>query len=200
MATHSGSEFASQSPSVQVDEIDYSIIRQLTSNPRMSFSELGDRIGRSRATARERVKRLISQGMIDFNLVVRRDILESFKVAVVEIKIKKSKSFLSIDGCPRILAVVGPDSKGQITVMMLGESEEVLQKCIDHLHLKNQSNLSSFDIGFTKMQVPHYLTLRTFSKSKSKPIECLERCASCEHYQSGACYGCPADDEQFGSL
>ncbi|MFQ5980299.1 MAG: Lrp/AsnC family transcriptional regulator [Candidatus Heimdallarchaeota archaeon] len=200
MATHSGYDFAPQTPAIQVDEIDYSIIRHLTSNPRMSFSELGDRIGRSRATARERVKRLISQGMIDFNLAVRRDILESFKVAVVEIKIKESKSFMSIDGCPRILTVVGPDCKGEITVMMLGESEEILQKCIDHLHLKNQSSISSLNIGFTDMQVPHYLTLRTFSQSNSKPAECLERCASCEHHQSGACYGCPAEDEQFGSL
>ncbi|MFX0114527.1 MAG: Lrp/AsnC family transcriptional regulator [Candidatus Hodarchaeota archaeon] len=200
MAAVSRVEVSPQSPVTQVDDIDYSIIRQLTADPRMSFSELGDKIGRSRATARERVKRLVAHGMIDFNLVVRRDILESFKVATIVIKTKGSRNLLTIDGCPRLLTAVGPDSNGEITVMMLGESETVLKKCIEHFRQRNNSRIVAMDTAFMNLQVPHYLTLRTFSSNKTMPAACIEKCPTCEHYQSGACYGCPADDEQFGSL
>ncbi len=165
----------------------------------MSFSELGNRIGRSRATARERVKRLVAQGMIDFNIMVRRDLLESFRIAVVKITRKEKSGSLRIGGCPRLLTAVGPDSSGNITIMMLGESEGVLIKCIEHFRQRNQSCISSLDTTLTSLQMPYYLTLRTFSENSIEGASCGDNCTSCEHYQS-ECYGCPAKDEQFGSL
>lgn len=199
MATVSRIDNAPQNLAVPVDDIDYLIIQQLTADPRMSFSELGNRIGRSRATARERVKKLVAQGMIDFNLKVRRDLLESFRIAVVKITIKEGGGSLSIGECPRLLTAVGPDSKGDITIMMLGESEGVLKKCVDHFRQRNQSCISSLDIALTNLQMPYYLSLRTFSENSNEKASCGDNCASCEHYQS-ECYGCPAKDEQFGSL
>jgi DNA-binding Lrp family transcriptional regulator len=199
VATISRIDNTPQNLAVPVDDIDYSIIQQLTANPRMSFSELGNRIGRSRATARERVKKLVAQGMIDFNIMVRRDLLESFKIAVVKITRKEISSSLRIGGCPRLLTAVGPDSSGDITIMLLGESEGVLKKCVEHFRQKNQLSVSSLDIAFTSLQMPYFLTLRTFPENSNEGANCGDNCTSCEHFQS-ECYGCPAKDEQFGSL
>ncbi|MFW9915188.1 MAG: Lrp/AsnC family transcriptional regulator [Candidatus Thorarchaeota archaeon] len=199
MAAISRMDNTPQNSAVPVDDIDYSIIQQLTADPRMSFSELGNRIGRSRATARERVKKLVAQGMIDFNLMVRRDLLESFRIAVVKITRKDNRGSLRIGGCPRLLTAVGPDSSGAITIMMLGESEGVLKKCVEHFHQRNKSCISSLDTTFTSLQMPYFLTLRTFSENSTECASCGDNCASCKHYQS-ECYGCPAKDEQFGSL
>lgn len=184
----------------QIDDIDYSIIRQLTTDPRMSFSELGDRIGRSRATARERVRRMISHGMIDFSLAVRKDLLESFKIAVVKLKLKSSKAYLSFEGCPRMLTAVGPDLNGDFTVMLLGESEKALRQCAKHLKERNAKSIASFSIAFAELHAPHYVSLRALDRGNGDETGCFDKCKKCEHYASGVCYGCPAKNDQFGSL
>jgi DNA-binding Lrp family transcriptional regulator len=184
----------------QIDDIDYSIIRQLTTDPRMSFSELGDRIGRSRATARERVRRMISQGMIDFSLAVRKDLLESFRIAVVKIKLKGSKPYLNFEGCPRMLTAVGPDLSGDFTVMLLGESEEALMQCAGHLKKRNVNAIASVSIAFAELHAPFYVSLRALDKGNGDAVGCSSNCNECEHLLSGACYGCPAKNAQFGSL
>ncbi|MFW9914423.1 MAG: Lrp/AsnC family transcriptional regulator [Candidatus Thorarchaeota archaeon] len=186
--------------SSQIDDIDYSIIRQLTTDPRMSFSELGDRIGRSRATARERVRRMISHGMIDFSLAVRKDLLESFRIAVISIKLKPSNSFLSFEGCPRMLAAVGPDLNGDFTVMLLGESKKALKRCAEHLKERNANCVDSLSISFADLHAPFYVSLRALEQANHSEPGCFSKCEKCEHLQNGDCYGCPAKNAQFGSL
>ena len=47
-----------------MDVIDLKILEELKTNSRMSFNEISDRIGKTEATVRRRVKRLMEDGII----------------------------------------------------------------------------------------------------------------------------------------
>ncbi|MFQ5980229.1 MAG: Lrp/AsnC family transcriptional regulator [Candidatus Heimdallarchaeota archaeon] len=164
---------------IHVDDTDYSIIRYLTKNPRMTFSEVGNRIGRSRPTAKARITRLIENGIIDFNLAVRIDLLGAFQIGVASVKTKKTATSLDLGSCPRVLAAVGPDTNGDYTIMLLGESEESLKNSINRLHQKNAPQITSVTLTSANLQEPYYLSLRTFAKNTSAYTDCAEDCSKC---------------------
>lgn len=169
----------SSDSTIHVDDIDYSIIRHLTTNSRMPFSEVGNRIGKSRPTARARIKRLMENEIIDFNLAVRRDLLGAFQIGLAYVKTKKTAKSLDFGSCPRVLAAVGPDTNGDYTIMLLGESEESLKKSINQLHQKNAPQITSVTLTSANLQEPSYLPLRTFVENASANTDCAEDCSMC---------------------
>lgn len=184
----------------KVDDADLEIIKQLTINPRISFSELGDLIGKSRATARERVARLKSRGVIEFGVAVRREVLENFIVGLLTFKAKETKNGLSFDDCPRILAALGPDPKGNFTVLMLGESQPALRTCAKHFKARNTGQITSFSLTFSNLQVPYYILLRNSGRPRKEDNSCRSKCPDCDHFVKGECYGCPFGDHKFNAF
>lgn len=79
-----------------IDHIDRKIIDMLTENGRMSYVELGERVGLSRVAVRDRVDRLIETGVI-----------EKFSVVINSEKIGKNVSaFFEVDVDPKRLVKV----------------------------------------------------------------------------------------------
>ncbi|MFQ5980275.1 MAG: Lrp/AsnC family transcriptional regulator [Candidatus Heimdallarchaeota archaeon] len=184
----------------KVDDVDLEIIKQLIINSRISFSELGDLIGKSRATARERVARLQSKKVIEFGVAVRREVLESFIVGLLTFKAKKSKIGLSFDDCPRILAALGPDRKGNFTIMMLGESKPGLRTCAKRFKARNAGQHTSFSLNFSHLQVPYYILLRNSGRLRKNDNSCRSKCPDCDYFLKGECYGCPVGDHKFNAF
>lgn len=57
-----------------MDEKDKQILKELKGNARMSYQELGDKLGISRVAAKKRVKKLEDEGIIrQYNTYIKRD-------------------------------------------------------------------------------------------------------------------------------
>jgi hypothetical protein len=177
--------------SLKLDEIDFEIIRELAGNPRKSFSELGEVIGRSRATVRERVRRMADSGVIEFAVAVRKRFLESFIIANLKFICSEPDAGLNFEGCPRIMTAVGPDAEGIFTVMLLGESKESLKVCVQHFKERNTLSWDSFSLMFAPLHTPHHILLRETPLMRNENAGCQEKCKKCEHAHDRSCFGCP---------
>jgi DNA-binding Lrp family transcriptional regulator len=77
---------------VQLDEVDKAILRELISNARLSFREIARRIGVSTATVANKVRRMEEEGVIrGYTAIVDAEKLGYDIVAVIEVVISKGK-------------------------------------------------------------------------------------------------------------
>ncbi|MCS7365887.1 MAG: TRASH domain-containing protein [archaeon GB-1867-035] len=66
---------------MKLDEIDNAILRVLLSNARASISDIAREVGISRPTARKRIQRLLSSGLIKgFSAIIDESLLKGFQV------------------------------------------------------------------------------------------------------------------------
>ncbi|MFX0114979.1 MAG: Lrp/AsnC family transcriptional regulator [Candidatus Hodarchaeota archaeon] len=184
----------------ELDDIDYAIINHLASDARMTFTELGKRINRSRVATRERVIRLIAKGAIDIRIAVRSDILESFVICLAIIEDIQARHSPNLAICPRVLAVVGPDNQNALRVMILGESKMALENCIMHLKQRTGLEEHTTTLAFGRLQAPHYLLMRMFGTPDQEQVGCNSECSACDFLKTGDCFGCPFHDNSFVSL
>jgi DNA-binding Lrp family transcriptional regulator len=76
----------------EVDLLDRKILEILKENANTSFAEIGERIGRTEATVRRRVKRMTKEGVIKkFTIVVDRSKIDNPTKATIEIDPELSK-------------------------------------------------------------------------------------------------------------
>jgi DNA-binding Lrp family transcriptional regulator len=193
-------EFSNDLSVAELDDIDYAIINHLANDARMTFTELGKRINRSRVATRERVIRLISKGAIDIRIAVRNDILESFVICLAAFEDVQARRSPNLAICPRVLAVVGPDNQNFLRVMVLGESKMALEKCLAHLKQRTGLEKHQMTLTYGRLQAPHYLLMRIFGTPAQEQVGCNSECSACDFLKTGNCFGCPFHDNSFVSL
>ncbi len=78
--------------SVQLDEVDKAILKELISNARLSFREIARRVGVSTATVANKVRRMEEEGVIKgYTTIVDTEKLGYDVVALIEVVISKGK-------------------------------------------------------------------------------------------------------------
>ena len=97
---------------MQIDEINYHIIRELRDG-RRSFKKIADGINVTENTIRSRVNKLIDEGLISINGEVDPNLLPGHELVVVGVKlntmdlVKKGEEFSTLHGVVSVCVVTG---------------------------------------------------------------------------------------------
>ncbi len=97
---------------MQIDEINYHIIRELRDG-RRSFKKIADGINVTENTIRSRVNKLIEEGLISINGEVDPNLLPGHELVVVGVKlntmdlVKKGEEFSTLHGVVSVCVVTG---------------------------------------------------------------------------------------------
>jgi len=176
----------------EVDDLDFKIIQHLHEDGRVSLTELAAKVGSSRQTVTNRLKRLI-----DENIIIIRGGLNLkkflFKMASVGLEVKSDSARKEVEiylrNCPRVLSIFRTSEKANIHLMVWGEDDQIINSTIESF--RDHQNV---DIIYT-----HYLgtpihgdPIINVAVNNNAESPCGMNCDNCFRYSDGWCVGCPA--------
>ena len=83
---------------VKLDDLDFRIIHWLQGDGRISITDLADKVGSSRPTITNRLKRLVDDGLVLVNGGLSLGRL-GFKMACVGLEVKNGTDRLDVENC-----------------------------------------------------------------------------------------------------
>jgi len=116
------------------DSIDLSIIKLLRQDARMPYTKIAETLGISRVTAKNRVERMIKNEII--TLSARMNLKkEGWKMAMLELEVTSEEQWEAcikkVKTLPWVLMGFRSLAKGNLNVLIYGESDEQLEKYIN---------------------------------------------------------------------
>jgi len=175
----------------EVDELDLQIIQYLHEDGRVSLTELAEKVGSSRQTVSNRLKRLIDEQMILIKggLNLKKFL---FKMASVGLEVKSDSARREVEiylrNCPRVISIFRTPEKANLHLMVWGEDDQIINSTIESFR-----DLQNVDIIFT-----HYLGTPihgdptiNLTVSNNAESSCGMVCGNCFRYVNKRCVGCP---------
>jgi len=96
---------------MDIDSVDNAIIEVLKENSRISYVDIGKKVGLSEAAVRKRIKRLVDQGIIRrFTIEVKEDEAHAFTLVAVNPSTptyEVSKNIRKIKGVKKVYEITG---------------------------------------------------------------------------------------------
>ena len=184
----------------EVDDLDLKIIQHLHEDGRVSLTELAGKVGSSRQTVTNRLKRLIDEKIILIRggLNLKKFL---FKMASVGLEIKSDTARKDMEiylrNCPRVLSIFRIPEKANIHLMVWGEDDQNINSTIESFR-----DLQNVDIIYT-----HYLgtpihgdPIINVEMNNNAESPCGMNCANCSRYSNGWCVGCPTSSSYRNPL
>ncbi len=178
-----------------LDAIDLRIVSELQKDGRSTITDLAERVGSSRPTITNRLKRLMDKDIIivKSGLNLRKF---GFKMACVGLEIKsdemRRKTEQSLKKCPRVLNIFRTPEKANIHIGVWGEDDQTINSTIESFR-----DLADVEIVYT-----HYLgtpiygdLLVNIYPNEGIEAPCSKVCKNCHRYEMDWCIGCPATPE-----
>ena len=123
--------------SVQLDEVDKAILKELISNARLSFREIAKRIGVSTATVANKVRKMEEKGVIkSYTAVVDAEKLGYDVAALIEVIMSKGKVAdveEELAKMPNVLAVYDVTGQSDAIIVARFKSRAELSKFVKKL-------------------------------------------------------------------
>ncbi len=184
----------------KLDQLDLRIVHQLQVEGRALLTELAEKVGSSRQTVANRLKRLL-----DEELVIVRGGLNlqkfGFKMASVGLEVRTDKARREVEQflkkCPRVLSIYRTPEKANIHVSVWGEDDQTINSTIESFR-----DNTSVDIVYTRyLGTPiHGNIAIDVEPSKNSETPCGMNCTDCQRYSNAWCAGCPASSDYRNPL
>ncbi len=179
-----------------LDDIDKAIIAAMAENARISFTEIGEKIGLSHVSIRERFLKLIKSGAIKTVSAINPEIL-GLELAYILLKTDGITTTRKIvekyKNCPRILKISTVMGEYDIVALVYSEDKKQLEITIGNCIMKESQGIKQRSVLTIGQHVePHFVHIRPIDKLVGKEKMCNMDCEHCEEYIHGSCYGCPA--------
>ncbi|MDH5199821.1 MAG: Lrp/AsnC family transcriptional regulator [Candidatus Bathyarchaeota archaeon] len=185
---------------VKLDDLDFKIIHQLQGDGRISITDLADKVGSSRPTVTNRLKKLVDKGFVVVNggLNIRR---LGFKVACVGLEVKNGTDRLDVENClescPRVLNVFRTCGKANVHLSMWGEDDQTVNSMIESF--RDYPNVDIVYSHYLGTPIHGDVKLRVeFEEHREPP--CGRICSKCNRYVNGWCMGCPCSADYRNPL
>ena len=185
---------------IKLDELDLNLIRQLQKDGRTSITDISKKVGSSRPTVTNRLKRLI-----DEDLVVIRGGLNlrkfGFKMANVGMEVKSEEARKEVEqyltNCPRVLNIFRTPGKANIHLVMWGEDDQTINSTVESFR-----DLQNVDIVYTRyLGTPiHGRVIINIEQMKNDETPCGKVCSNCHRYNNAWCLGCPVTTDYKNPL
>jgi DNA-binding Lrp family transcriptional regulator len=175
----------------KLDRLDFKILRELTSDGRISITDLAEKVESSRPTVTNRLNRMKELGLL--NVVGGLDFLNlGFKMATVGLEVRteegRKEALETLGRCPRVQTIFRSPKKANIELGVWGENDETINSTIESF--RDISNVDIIDINYLGSPIKGSIILRLNPKDHEK-TPCGMVCADCHRYQNDWCNGCP---------
>ncbi len=137
----------------QLDALDNSILRILSTRGRITITELADMVGLSKTPCQIRMKRLESQGYIrGYTAILNHKLLDSSHIAFVQVKLKDTRA-----------AALNAFNKAVAEVNEIEECH-MIASSFDYLLKVRSKDIISYRevLGETISELPHVASTSTF--------------------------------------
>ena len=174
-----------------VDDLDLKIVFELQENGRATITELADKVGSSRPTVTNRLKRLLDEDIV---LVTGGVNMTKFgyKMACIGLEVTSSETRKDLEGflthCPRVINIFRTTDKANLHVALWGEDDRALQSTVETM--RDAENVDVVYAHYLGTPIYGEVPIRVFSKDGTVS-PCEKNCVECLRYQNVWCPGCP---------
>jgi len=175
----------------KLDSLDFKILRELTTDGRMSITDLANKAQSSRPTVTNRLNRMQELGLL--NVVGGLNFQNlGYKMATVGLEVtteeSRKKTIEILSKCPRVQTIFRSPKKANIEIGVWGENDQTINSAIDSF--RDIPNLDIVDINYLGAPIKGSIILRLDPKGLDV-TPCGRICADCPRYQNDWCNGCP---------
>lgn len=180
---------------MKLNSSDLKIIRCLEKSARKPVKDIAKELGLSRPTVAKRIRTLVENGLVSFNVGINLSKL-NYRFAIVGIKIRGRDKLMQaaerMKKCPRVSMIIQPSEEINLILLMHGETQKALECTIESIRLLKDSELvfvyySDPPLYPTTIQIKTY-----YNEEKLDLPPCnIANCHECEVFRQ-KCPGCPA--------
>jgi len=189
-----------------MDKIDWKLIKQLRSDGRKTYKELGDAIGFTSLGAKKRIEKLLNKNLIHISALVNPDALD-LRLALILLEIESAEAMRNIierySKCPRVINFFTTMGSYNLIALVMAEDQATLEsESMEKCALRSGEGIRRSEF-YLIGRVQHYpfLPLKAEAlKEKGDVTPCGVQCKACPSFQDKKCVGCPALSYYRGPL
>jgi DNA-binding Lrp family transcriptional regulator len=189
-----------------MDKIDWTLIKQLRSNGRKTYKELGKAIGFTSLGAKKRIEKLLNKNLIHISALVNTDAL-NLRLALILLEIENAETMRKIidrySKCPRVINFFTTMGGYNLIALVMAEDQATLEsESMEKCALRSGEGIRRSEF-YLIGRVHHYpfLPLKADTlKEKGDITPCGVQCKDCPSFQTKKCVGCPALSYYRGPL
>jgi len=189
-----------------MDKIDWTLIKQLRSDGRKTFKELGESIGFTSLGAKKRIEKLLKKNIIHISALVNTDALD-LRLALILLEIENAETMRKIidrySKCPRVINFFTTMGGYNLIALVMAEDQATLEsESMEKCALRSGEGIRRSEF-YLIGRVHHYpfLPLKADTlKEKGDITPCGVQCKDCPSFQDEKCVGCPALSYYRGPL
>jgi Lrp/AsnC family transcriptional regulator for asnA, asnC and gidA len=189
-----------------MDKIDWTLIKQLRSDGRKTYKELGETIGFTSLGAKKRIKKLLKKNLIHISALVNTDAL-NLRLALILLEIESAETMRKIidrySKCPRVINFFTAMGGYNLIALVMAEDQATLEsESMEKCALRSGEGIRRSEF-YLIGRVQHYpfLPLKADAlKEKGAVTPCGVQCKDCPAFQDKKCVGCPALSYYRGPL
>jgi Lrp/AsnC family transcriptional regulator for asnA, asnC and gidA len=189
-----------------MDKIDWKLIKQLRSDGRKTYKELGETIGFTSPGAKKRIEKLRNKNLIHISALVNTDALD-LRLALILLEIESAEAMRKIIGryskCPRVINFFTTMGGYNLIALVMAEDQATLEsESMEKCALRSGEGIRRSEF-YLIGRVYHYpfLPLKTDTlKKRGDTTPCGVQCKDCPSFQDENCVGCPALSYYRGPL
>jgi DNA-binding Lrp family transcriptional regulator len=189
-----------------MDKIDWKLIKQLRSDGRKTYKELGETIGFTSLGAKKRIEKLLKKNLIHISALVNTDALD-LRLALILLEIESAETMRNIidrySKCPRVINFFTTMGGYNLIALVMAEDQATLEsESMEKCALRSGEGIRRSEF-YLIGRVQHYpfLPLKADAlKKKGDITPCGVQCKDCPSFQDEKCVGCPALSYYRGPL
>jgi len=189
-----------------MDDIDWKLIKQLRSDGRKTFKELGKTIGFTSLGAKKRIEKMLKKNLIHISALVNTDALD-LRLALILLEIENAETMRKIidrySKCPRVINFFTTMGAYNLIALVMAEDQATLEsESMEQCALRSGEGIRRSEF-YLIGRVHHYpfLPLKADAlKGKGDLTPCGVQCKGCPSFQDKKCVGCPALSYYRGPL
>ena len=180
-----------------MDDIDWKLIKQLRSDGRKTYKELGEAIGFTSLGAKKRVEKLLKKNLINISALINTDAL-NLRLALILLEIENAETMRNIidryNKCPRVINFFTTMGGYNLIALVMAEDQTTLEsESMEKCALRSGEGIRRSEV-YLIGRVHHYpfLPLKTdIMKEKNEITPCGVQCKKCPSFKDEKCVGCP---------
>ena len=189
-----------------MDKIDWKLIKQLRSDGRKTYKELGETIGFTSLGAKKRIEKLRKKNLIHISALVNTDALD-LRLALILLEIENAETMRKIidrySKCPRVINFFTTMGGYNLIALVMAEDQATLEsESMEKCALRSGEGIRRSEV-YLIGRIHHYpfLPLKADAlKEKGDITPCGVHCKDCPSFQDEKCVACPALSYYRGPL
>lgn len=176
---------------LRLDQIQLKILAELQENPRISISELSERVGVSKSVVSKALKTMIEDKGVTFSAGLDSQSYD-FKMANLGINIldreKRDQVIDILKKCPKVLNIFKVSHRANLLLELIGFNEQSITSTVNCI-----GELDKVQIEYTDyLGAPLKKTNIPIVQGDNSKTPCGKSCIQCIHYKKSWCAGCYA--------